>query len=51
MFHAFDVLAAAQLALAIEPLDLVICDTKVEVRDGVELIELLRQRRPGLPVI
>lgn len=51
VFHAYDVLSATQLAFAIEPCDLVISDAKVEGRDGVELIALLRQRRPGLPVI
>jgi CheY-like chemotaxis protein len=51
VFHAYDVLAAIQLAFTLEPCDLVICDTKVEGTDGVELIALLRQRRPNVPVI
>jgi DNA-binding response OmpR family regulator len=51
VFHAYDVLAATQLAFTLDPCDLVITDTKVEGTDGVELIALLRQRRPNVPVI
>jgi DNA-binding response OmpR family regulator len=51
VFHAYDVLAATQLAFTIDPCDLVISDTKVAGTDGVELITLLRQRRPNVPVI
>jgi CheY-like chemotaxis protein len=51
VFHAYDVLAATQLAFTLDACDLVITDTKVEGTDGVELIALLRQRRPNVPVI
>jgi DNA-binding response OmpR family regulator len=50
VFHAYDVLAVTQLAYSLESCDLVISDTKVEGADGVELIALLRQRRPNVPV-
>jgi DNA-binding response OmpR family regulator len=51
VFHAYDALAAAQLAFALEPCHLVISNTKVEGADGVELIQYLRKRRPDLPII
>ena len=51
VFHAYDVLAAAQLAFALEPCHLVISDTHVEGADGIELIHYLRKRRPDLPII
>ena len=51
VFHAYDVLAATQLALALEPCDLVISNTKVEGANGVELIQYLRKRCPDLPII
>ena len=51
VFHAYDVLAATQLAFALDPCDLVISNTKVEGADGVELIQYLRKRLPDLPII
>jgi CheY-like chemotaxis protein len=51
VFAAYDVLAAVQLAHALEPCDLVISNTKVEGVDGVELIKQLRQERPDLPIL
>jgi DNA-binding response OmpR family regulator len=51
VFHAYDVLAATQLAFALEPCDLVISNTKVEGADGIELIQYLRKRCPDLPII
>jgi DNA-binding response OmpR family regulator len=51
VFPAYDVLAAVQLAHALEPCDLLISNTKVEGVDGVELISRLRQERPELPII
>jgi CheY-like chemotaxis protein len=51
VFHAYDVLAATQLAFSVLPCDLVVSDTKVEGSDGVELITMLRQRKPDVPVI
>jgi DNA-binding NtrC family response regulator len=38
-------------ALALNPCDLVISNTKVEGADGVELIQYLRKRLPDLPII
>src|SRR5687768_16435904 len=51
VFHAYDVLAATQLAFALDPCDLVISNTKVEGADGVDLIQYLRKRLPDLPII
>ena len=51
VFHAYDVLAATQLAHALVPCDLVLSNTKVEGADGVELVALLRRQRPEVPVI
>ena len=51
VFHAYDVLSATQLAMALETCDMVISNTKVEGADGVELIQYLRKRRPALPII
>jgi DNA-binding NtrC family response regulator len=51
VFHAYDVLSATQLAMALEVCDLVISNTKVEGSDGVELILDLRKRHPTLPII
>jgi CheY-like chemotaxis protein len=51
VFHAYDVLAATQLAVTLESCDLVISNTKVQGMDGVELIAMLRQRKPHVPVI
>jgi DNA-binding NtrC family response regulator len=51
VFHAYDVLSAVQLAIALESCDLVISNTKVEGIDGVGLILRLRQARPALPII
>jgi DNA-binding response OmpR family regulator len=51
VFHAYDVLSATQLALALEVCDLVISNTKIEGSEGVELILNLRKRLPTLPII
>ena len=51
VFHAYDVLAATQLAFALDPCDLVLSDTKVEGADGVELVVQLRRKRPQVPII
>jgi DNA-binding response OmpR family regulator len=51
VFHAYDVLAATQLAFALEPCHLVISNTKVEGVDGLELIETLRKELPALPIL
>lgn len=50
-FHAYDVLSATQLAIALEQCDVVIGNTKVEGFDGVALILYLRKRKPDLPII
>jgi DNA-binding response OmpR family regulator len=51
VFHAYDVLAATQLAFALEPCDLVLSNTRVEGADGVELVVQLRRKRPQVPII
>lgn len=51
VFHAYDVLSATQLAIALHVCDLVITNTKVTGADGVELILYLRKRRPELAII
>jgi CheY-like chemotaxis protein len=51
VFHAYDVLSAVQLAMALPECDLVISNTKVEGIDGVGLILRLRQQRPLLPIV
>jgi DNA-binding response OmpR family regulator len=48
VFHAYDAMAATQLAAALEYCDLVISNTKVVGADGVELI---RGKRPKLPIL
>lgn len=51
VFHAYDVLAATQLAFALDPCDLILSNTKVEGADGVELVVQLRRKRPAVPII
>ena len=51
VFHAYDVLAATQLAVALDPCDLVLSDTKFEGADGVELVVQLRRKRPEVPIV
>jgi DNA-binding response OmpR family regulator len=51
VFHAYDLLSATQLALAIEPCHLVISNTKVQGVDGVQLIHQLRVHRPRQPIL
>ena len=52
VFHAYDALAATQLAMNLKVCDLVISKTKMAgLETGVELILQLRQLRPIVPVI
>jgi DNA-binding response OmpR family regulator len=51
VFHAYDVLAATQLAFALNPCDLILSNTRVEGADGVELVVQLRRKRPQVPII
>jgi len=50
-FHAYDGLSAIELALGFKKVDLVITDTRVAGTPGLELIRMLRHRRPNLPMI
>jgi DNA-binding NtrC family response regulator len=49
--HAYDGLAAVELALALKECHLVISNTRVSGLPGIDLIDLLRQRLPELPII
>lgn len=51
VFHAYDVLSATQLAIALRTCGLVISNSRVEGGDGVEMIQYLRNRMPDLPII
>ena len=51
VFHAYDALAAAQLAFSLDRCDLLISNTRVEGVPGVELIHQLRSRLPDLPIL
>jgi DNA-binding response OmpR family regulator len=51
VFHAYDALAATELAFVLEPCDLVLSNTRVEGSDGVELLVQLRRKRPAVPII
>jgi two-component system OmpR family response regulator len=51
VFHAYDVLAAVQLALGLRICDLVISNTKVQGVDGISLIGRLRDYLPTLPIL
>jgi DNA-binding NtrC family response regulator len=51
VFHAYDGLAATQLAFALDEVHLVISNTRVSDRPGIELIYELRTRLPNLPVL
>jgi DNA-binding NtrC family response regulator len=51
VFHAYDGLSATELAFALRKVHLVISDTKVNGLPGIELIYLLRERLPELPIM
>jgi DNA-binding response OmpR family regulator len=51
VFHAYDALAAVEMALAINECHLVISNTRVNGVPGIDLIYQLRQRLPALPVL
>jgi DNA-binding response OmpR family regulator len=51
VFHAYDVLAAVQLAVGLRLCDLVISNSKVEGADGIGLMHQLRDRLPNLPIL
>ena len=51
VFHAYDVLAATQLAFTLDPCDLVLSNTKFEGAAGVELVVQLRRERPDVSII
>ena len=51
MFHAYDALSAAQLALSLDRCDLLISNTRIEGIPGVRLIRELRTRLPDLPIL
>jgi DNA-binding response OmpR family regulator len=51
VFHAYDALSAAQLAIALDVCHLLISNTRVEGAAGIDLILELRRRMPALPVV
>ena len=51
VFHAYDALSAAQLAISLDACHLLISNTRVEGAAGVDLILQLRERMPALPVV
>ena len=51
VFHAYDGLAATELAFVIPRVDLVISNTRVGGLPGIGLIYQLRSRRPELPIL
>jgi DNA-binding NtrC family response regulator len=51
VFHAYDGLSATELAFALDQVHLVISNTKVNGLPGIDLVYLLRQRLPLLPIL
>ena len=51
VFHVHDGLRATELAFALDRVDLVITDTRVNGLPGVELVYLLRTRLLNLPIL
>jgi DNA-binding response OmpR family regulator len=51
VFHAYDGLAATELAFALNQVHLVVTNTKVTGMPGVELVYTLRNRLPNLPIL
>jgi DNA-binding response OmpR family regulator len=51
IFHAYDGLAATELVLALKECHLLITNTKVNGLPGIELVEILRQQLPHLPIL
>jgi DNA-binding response OmpR family regulator len=51
IFAAYDGDAASELALLIPDLDLLVTNTRWGIRSNRELIRLLRNKRPGLPIL
>jgi DNA-binding response OmpR family regulator len=51
VFHAYDALSAAQLAISLDVCHLLISNTRVEGAAGIDLILQLRQRLPSLPIV
>jgi DNA-binding NtrC family response regulator len=51
VFHAYDALSAAQLAISLDACHLFISNTRVEGAAGIDLIHQLRERMPALPIV
>jgi hypothetical protein len=51
VFHTYDALSAVQLALAIEPINLLLTNTRVAGADFLASIPRLRKIRPTLPIM
>lgn len=51
VFHAYDGLSATHLALNLKVCHLVISNTRVGGRTGIDLIHELREQLPSLPIL
>jgi DNA-binding NtrC family response regulator len=51
VFHAYDGLAATELALALDRVHLLISNTRVSGLPGIQLIYQIRARLPNLPTL
>jgi len=51
VFHAYDGLSAVQLALNLKMCDLVVSNTKVGGKPGIDLIHELREHLPTLAIL
>ena len=49
--RAADSVDAALAALEADPCDAVLCDVRMPGRDGIELLDIVRERWPGLPLV
>ena len=51
VFHAYDGLAAAELVFALDECHLLITNTKVNGLPGIQLVYMIRNQLPNLPIM
>lgn len=51
VFHAYDGLSAAELVFSLDECHLVITNTKVSGLPGIELVYMIRNQLPDLPIV
>ena len=51
VFHAYDNLSATELVFAVDKIDLLITNTRVQGMVGVELVYMVRSKLPQLPIL